>query len=630
MAAVAALAGLAGFGYRYLSYQGFSNDHFVHLATAQQITMGEWPVRDYVERGVPLMSVASAAVQAAFGPGLHAEVVLIAAAFGAAALFVFVVAARLSGSIAIGFGAAAATLLVYPVSYSYPKLLVYAFAFAAALFYAQQPSPARLTLLALSVVMAFLFRHDHGVFLGAGSLVLLAARHGLTREAVRTAGLLATAVLLWASPYVIWVQAYEGLDVYVADGVAFSRREAERSSTFERPAFGVDRARPFFRPIEGGPVVHVRWQDDLPESARIERERAHDLVRLDPMGPMTWHYELRRWSRSALERLVRDPAIADTHGIDRGRFRLTDADPGLVRRLLLGMPAPAEGLQLRQNALAALYYASWVIPVVAIAVVALAWTRVTPPVRALVLMVSAVQLAMNMTMLRDPIDARVRDVVAPLAIALAFLAGRAWSAGPGRVLRWTGRPAAAGLVIGMMLVAGAVGRASEQLVETRVGAGVSGLSQRWGELREQFRPPAHRTGAPPGSMPLADYLRACTRPGARLFAMTFVPDLFFYTGRGFAGGQVSLTPGYYVTDRHATLMLERLAREDVPFVILDSEVDHEMRLHYPRVMQYVDERYVPAAELPVGGDKRYLVFAERQRTAVRTFGADGWPCFADA
>jgi hypothetical protein len=109
--------------------------------------------------------------------------------------------------------------------------------------------------------------------------------------------------------------------------------------------------------------------------------------------------------------------------------------------------------------------------------------------------------------------------------------------------------------------------------------------------------------------------------------MTFAPELFFYAGRGFAGGQVTLTPGYYVTDRHATMMLERLSHEDVPLVILDSETEHEMRQHYPRVAAYVAEVYQHVADFPAGGDKRFIVLAERGRVPVRSFGADALPCY---
>jgi hypothetical protein len=32
-----------------LSVTAFSNDHYMHVAGGQQISMGAWPVRDYVE-----------------------------------------------------------------------------------------------------------------------------------------------------------------------------------------------------------------------------------------------------------------------------------------------------------------------------------------------------------------------------------------------------------------------------------------------------------------------------------------------------------------------------------------------------------------------------------------------------
>jgi len=176
--------------------------------------------------------------------------------------------------------------------------------------------------------------------------------------------------------------------------------------------------------------------------------------------------------------------------------------------------------------------------------------------------------------------------------------------------------------------AAALGPIEEHLSEAGVLDGPAGVQRRWTELHEGFRAPAERTGAV--SEPyqrLVEYVSSCTPAGARLFAMTFAPELFFYTRRGFAGGQVSLTPGYYVTDRHANLMLERLAREDVPLVILDSETEREMAQGYPRVAQYVAAAYQPVGEFPISGDKRFIVLAERSRVPVRRFGSSQLPCF---
>jgi hypothetical protein len=96
--AIGALAlALSTVAYRYLSFTDFSNDHFVHLSVAQQITMGDLPVRDFVERGLPLMPLISAAGQALFGEGLRSELWVIATAYGIAAALTYVVALQMSG-----------------------------------------------------------------------------------------------------------------------------------------------------------------------------------------------------------------------------------------------------------------------------------------------------------------------------------------------------------------------------------------------------------------------------------------------------------------------------------------------------------------------------------------------------
>jgi hypothetical protein len=109
--------------------------------------------------------------------------------------------------------------------------------------------------------------------------------------------------------------------------------------------------------------------------------------------------------------------------------------------------------------------------------------------------------------------------------------------------------------------------------------------------------------------------------------LTFAPELFFYSGRGFAGGQVTVTPGYFATDEHATLMLARLARENVPLVIMDSETQGEIGIHYPRVMQHVSARYQEVSRFPVGTGKELIILADTTRAARRRYGPHQLPCY---
>lgn len=620
--------GLATFGYRYLSFQEFSNDHFVHLALAQQITLGALPVRDFVDPGLPLMAALSAVAQVLLGSGLHAELVLISCAFAVASALTGFIAARASGSIAIGLAAGMLPLLVYPASYSYPKLLPYAAALAAAWVYARRPTQPRLIAVGAIVAAAFLLRHDHGVILGSGALAAVAARHGVSRQASTAfAGCLAAALVV-ASPYLVWIQMQEGIGAYFRDGAAFSKREAEKA-TWERPTFAIDSSRPLFARLARGPVVNIQWQREVPDAVVERREREHGLTRLDLMGLRSWQYELSDWSPAALRRLVADPVVRDTNGIDRSEFTLQVEAPAGARRFLTRVVGPGEGLRLRANAVAALFYVVWLAPLAAAAVLVRRWARVTERVRTVALMAIVIQLAMNMTMLRDPLDTRIRDVLVPTAVLLAFVCGYLVRAGSGWPAR-AGAKIAAAIVVGVPLVAAAaLGEAGERIGLTGILGGPEGVTARAQFLQHDFEPPNERTGTLPARyQPIVDYLRSCTPAGGRIFTMTFAPELFFYTGAGFAGGHASLTPGYYVTERHASLMLDRLGHENVPFVIQDTDTMGEMPREYPRVTEFVSSRYREIARYPVGTEKSFVILADAARPVAGRYGSKDLPCFA--
>jgi hypothetical protein len=402
----AAVLAIATFAYRYLSFGHFSNDHFLHLARAQQITMGAWPVRDFVESGLPLMSILSALAQLTLGHGLRAELLLIAAAFAIAAGLFFIVAARVSGSIWIATAAAAMPTVVYPATYSYPKLLPYAAAFVAAWYYVRNPSRLRLVVLAAVVVVGFLFRHDHGVILGVGALALVAARHGMTRDAKAAVAGFAIAGVLLVTPYVLWVERYEGVGAYIGDGMTFTQHEMEKA-TRRPPSFSLNLSGPLLTTAveRHGPVIHVRWVPDLSEGAIEKREADHGLRRMDAIGPGSWQYELSSWSPSALRGLVTDSAVADTDGIDRQTFKLATGTRAGTERVVRAFHA--EVLHPRENAVAAIYYLVWLLPAAAALILVSGWRDLAPAVRSLAVMAIVVQLMMNGMMLRDPLDTRV-------------------------------------------------------------------------------------------------------------------------------------------------------------------------------------------------------------------------------
>ena len=131
-------------------------------------------------------------------------------------------------------------MLIYPRTYSYPKVLIYAVAACAMVALARRPSHPRIVLMAVIVAISFLFRHDHGLFVGVGAAVTLATasradgwRSAFTRTALLTA---ATAVFLL--PWIVFVSLNGGLVAYFQGGLD-PRAEAGATSLAALPMLDV-------------------------------------------------------------------------------------------------------------------------------------------------------------------------------------------------------------------------------------------------------------------------------------------------------------------------------------------------------------------------------------------------------
>ena len=239
--------------WRFLTFTGFNNDHYIYLAGAQQMVLGEMPVRDFVDPGWPLMYGVSAVARLMLGRELWVELLVVASALAIGAGFTLATAARLCGSIAVAFMVTLLEIGLNPRSFGYPKILLYAIAGWAFVAATSRMTPRRTISLAALTVVAFLFRHDHGLYIGAGSLVavvLASARDGI-HVVVRRTTMLAAGVVLLLLPWAIFVQYHVGLIEYFKPALEFSRAEAE--GTVLRSLPWLDRS--------GSPVAtQVNWE----------------------------------------------------------------------------------------------------------------------------------------------------------------------------------------------------------------------------------------------------------------------------------------------------------------------------------------------------------------------------------
>jgi hypothetical protein len=217
------------------------------------MVLGEWPVRDFVDPGWPLMYAVSAVARLLLGRELWVELLVVAGALAIGAAFTLATAARLSRSIIVALMVTLLEVVFNPRSFGYPKILLYAIAGWILVAAARKLSQPRVVLLGALTVVAFLCRHDHGIYIGAGSLavIVFASWRDGQRVLVRRSATFAAAIGVLLLPWAIFVQYHVGLIEYLRPGLEFSRAEAEATVFRSLPWF--DRS--------GGPVAtQINWE----------------------------------------------------------------------------------------------------------------------------------------------------------------------------------------------------------------------------------------------------------------------------------------------------------------------------------------------------------------------------------
>jgi hypothetical protein len=223
--ALTATVTAAAFLYRLLSLRGLPNDHYMHLAWAQQLAMGAVPGRDFVEPGMPLTVALSAAGQWLW-PGPTMDVLLTMTLLAAAAGCVTWLTGRLSGSLVAAGLAGWVCLAVGTRLYSYPKVLAPALVLVLLHEYAARRRATWLVATGVAVAVAGLLRHDLAVYAAPAVAAGLVTVHwGEWRTAARALGGCAAAAALVLAPYLAFVLWAEGLGEHVRVGLEFSRSD---------------------------------------------------------------------------------------------------------------------------------------------------------------------------------------------------------------------------------------------------------------------------------------------------------------------------------------------------------------------------------------------------------------------
>ncbi len=95
---------------------------------------------------------------------------------------------------------------------------------------------------------------------------------------------------------------------------------------------------------------------------------------------------------------------------------------------------------------------------------------------------------------------------------------------------------------------------------------------------------------------LVHYARDCTETDDRILATWFMPELYTYAARGFAGGMVVFFGGHWSEHRQQQRILSRLDAQSVPLVFIELSSYTFFRQDYPLIDDYLHANYTIASE----------------------------------
>jgi hypothetical protein len=174
----------------------------------------------------------------------------------------------------------------------------------------------------------------------------------------------------------------------------------------------------------------------------------------------------------------------------------------------------------------------------------------------------------------------------------------------------------------------AVGNLGGRLEEIGIRGGPSLIAARTLQTVERLRaPPLEVAARWSENASLATYLNLSTRPDDRLLVTGVAPDVFFFSGRGFAGGLPFFLPGYWSSAEDQERIIARLERCPPPIVLLEVDSYPFFAPDFALVDRYLADRYRLAGVAASDAGRQYRVLVDTRRTPTGTYAPLGLPSF---
>jgi len=632
------LASLAAAWHAFLMTTA-NNDNFLHMTLAKQVLAGDWPVRDFFDQGWVLQYGLSAIAQSIGGDRLMSEAVIVALAWAISTYVAFIIVLRLTESLGAALLAAPLLIVAGARGYSYPKGIVYAIAALLWWKYVRRPSTAGIAVLGAWAAIAFYWRPDHGIYVALGLALAVVAAHGVQRIAMTRCSIGAATMMAVLTPFMLYVQWAVGLLEYAQTGMAAAQVEHVSQGPHEWPLLRLWGSLWAVEPAEQyAPVIGIRWTGASSLEQRRDVLARYRLTSLES-EELVERVKLSEFSLANVRAIINEPIVEDTAGIERGTGALAsttwpvDQQWRFNHTWLRVRFLPSLDRQGRASEFAvALFY---VLPIVLF--LAAPWMRscLSTWITARHLIAFAVfVLLVDLAMLRMPFPARGPDAVVLSAVAYGCCIAWLWrtAVASRRLPRVAITITSLAFVLAVSTSVANASRFSERL------AGLAGEWQSLSRAQAAWRavydelvssPPLAYfvDGRARFSLRLAAYVRDCVPATERLVVLWFEPEIYYYGDRLMAQRHLAFAAAWAGLAREQQLATERVRHFAPPIVLARrSALDAYARASNPGVVAYVETEYQVAATLHEDGEE-YLIFTRPERSVLRGFGPQNWPCF---
>jgi hypothetical protein len=529
---------------------------------------GDHPYRDFFQFGSPLLTGLTTAVQWAVGTRLIGEFLIHWIFLIAAVLIGFHLAVRLSGSVA---ASVVTSLLVIAAlaatpTFNFPKLFFYPAAVLLGWWYMDRPGIRRAAALGLITAMAFLFRHDHGVYIGTASVLAFALTRLIApplrgwRGSLREIAAYVIVAGVVIAPWAAVVEANEGFVDYVRMRAEWNQTWAPNESPFL-----------ILRDFSPVPVLAGSEPDENEPLAEWFPERdpaAHWLAQISILVPL----------------LVLLAAVID-----------------MIRRKRRGLPIGIENCRLVLAASIALIVADRLFRqdsyfLSAMPLTAALGARLLAPRRQAGDDGSAPRISLRVWRVARALTGAA--VVGLTAIAVVGFVEE---------LRLLKPFTLDDLPIARLMASPPID--GYQPAWYAVQLEPEGWREMDGDRKQQI---------------MMRYMHDCTTDGDRILVTGSTPyQVGYYVNRPIAGAHLQWHHGWRSDPEHEMQSLRLVQSQSVPFAFSTHDPIMEDFKAYPRIHEYLATHY---RELEASDG---LLLVDSRRTPTGEFGQVGFPCFAE-